>query len=270
MIVLHRGKCGDLIALCAWLKQRHSDQKAHIYIKQHRSFQKQNVDWIAPLLLNQPYIEKVGICQKLSDVEPVNDIPCNLKAARQQALKNHSYTGWWVDQPSWWAFVGAVRNQTDLRDRIPLAYNQPIQSKQPWLQVPASQRLIKEPYIIISVTPRYGCLKDFSCLRKLQSKYKIIFLGHQHNWLTFAPWANYAQCSAIQTAQLIRDCELYAGTQTLHTWLAQALGKDRIVAVSPRFKDTTFRVEKGFKASVNSAQELQGALNWWSLRSFHN
>lgn len=263
MIILHRGKCGDLISLCAWLKEKHSQDKVRIYIKEHRSFKKQNVDWIAPLLLQQPYIEKVDICQKLSDVEPVKDIPCNLDMARKEALENNSYTGWWVDEPSWWQAVGAVRYDTDLRDRFPLAYNEPVISKEPWLEVPACQRLIKEPYIVVSVTPRYGCMYDLTSVLKYAKTHKIIFLGHQHNWQMFFPWAQYAAADAIQTAQLIRDCDLYVGTQTLQTWIAESLGVNRIVSVSPKMKDTTLRVEKGFKAAIHTNQELIQALQKW-------
>ena len=266
MVILHRGKCGDLIALCAWLREHHSNQRAHIYIKEHRSFQKDSVDWIAPLLLQQPYIEKVGICQKLSDVEPVNDIPCDLKKAREEALRNHSYTAWWVDEPKWWAAVGAIRNQTDLRDRVPLAYNELLTDNTPWLQVPQRQRYIKEPYIVVSVTPRYGCMFDLSPVKELAKDYKIIFLGHQHNWKYSGAFTYSAYCKAplaIQHAQLIRDCALYVGTQTLQTWLAQSLGVNRVVSASPKFHDTTLRVEKGFKASVTSKQQLEDALHNW-------
>ena len=268
MVILHRGKCGDLIALCAWLREHHSNQKAHIYIREHRSFQKPSVDWIAPLLLQQPYIQKVGICQKLSDVEPVNDIPCDLKLAREEAWKSHSYTAWWVDEPSWWAEVGAIRNQTDLRDRVPLAYNELLKDNTPWLKVPEHAPYIKEPYIVVSVTPRYGCMFDLSPVKTLAKDYKIIFLGHQHNWANSVACTYSVFCDAklaIQHAQLIRDCSLYVGTQTLQTWLAQSQGVDRIVSTSPKFHDTTLRVEKGFKASISNKQELEKALQKWSL-----
>ena len=255
MVILHRGKCGDLIALCAWLREHHSQQKAHIYIKQHRSFQKPSVDWIAPLLLQQPYIQKVGICQKLSDVEPVNDIPCDLQKAREEALCNKSYTAWWVDESKWWEEVRAIRNQTDLRDRVPLAYNELLTDNSPWLQVPPCECYIEEPYMF-----------DLSPVKALAKDYKIIFLGHQNNWMysNAASYSMYCKAPlAIQHAQLIRDCSLYVGTQTLQTWLAQSLGVDRIVSASPRFHDTTLRVEKGFKASIHSKQELQEALRTW-------
>lgn len=266
MIVLHRGKCGDLIALCAWLRQHHSNQKAHIYIKQNRAFHRDNVEWLSSLLLYQPYIQKVGICQKLSDVEPVNDIPCDLQKARQQARINKSYTAWWVDEPKWWAQVGVQRNKTDLRDRVPFAYNQLLTDRTPWLQVPQRAPYIKQPYIVVSVTPRYGCMSDLSAVKALAKDYRIIFLGNKNNWLNSnaGTYSGYCQApTAIQHAQIIRDCSLYVGTQTLHTWLAEALGVDRIVSVSPRFKDTTLRVEKGFKASISSTSELEEALRNW-------
>lgn len=265
MIVLHRGKCGDLIALCAWLKERHSQEKVHLYIKEHRSFHKDNVQWIAPLLLQQPYIEKVGICQKISDVEPVKDIPCNLQMARKEALENKSYTGWWVDEPSWWQSIGADRSTTDLRDRFPVAYNEPVCSKEPWLEVPSSQRLIKEPYIVVSATPRYGCMNDLTPVMEYAKTHKIIFLGHQQYWRAFLPWSLYgAVKSSVQAAQLVRDCDLFVGTQTLHAWLAQSQGVNRIFSVSPRLKDTTLRVEKGFKEAVQSREQLKEALLRWN------
>ena len=264
--VLHRGKCGDLIALCAWLREHHSNQKAHIYIKEHRSFHKDSVDWIAPLLLEQPYIEKVGICQKLSDVQLVNDVPCDLKLAREEAKRNSSYTAWWVDEAKWWQEVGAVRNETDLRDRVPMAYNELLMDNSPWLKVPDCQPYIKEPYIVVSVTPRYGCMSDLSPVKVLADQYRIIFLGQQHNWLASGA-SSYSQfCNAktaIQHAQLIRDCSLFIGTQTLQTWLAQSQGIDRIVSISPKFRDTILRVEKGFKTSISNKQELQEALYKW-------
>ena len=268
MVILHRGKCGDLIALCAWLKERHFQEKVHLYIKEHRSFQRDSVQWIAPLLLQQPYIEKVGICQKLSDVEPVNDIPCDLQAAREEALQNHSYTGWWVDEPSWWQSVGADRSTTDLRDRFPLAYQEPIKGDQLWLEVPASERFIKEPYIVVSVTPRYGCMYNMLPVMKYAKTHKIIFLGHQHNWKTFLPWSIYGNVrDSIQAAQLVRDCDLFVGTQTLHAWLAESLGVNRIISTAARLKDTTLRVEKGFKAAVETPEQLKEALQKWAMRA---
>lgn len=270
LTVLHRGKCGDLIALCAWLREQHSNQRAHIYIREHRSFHKQDVVWIAPLLLQQPYIEKVGVCQQLSDVEPVNDIPCNLNLAREQAKNNHSYTAWWVDEDKWWQEVGVIRNETDLRDRVPLAYNELLKDNSPWLKVPPCEPYIKEPYVVISVTPRYGCMFDLSSVKVLADKYKIIFLGHQHNWLASGA-SSYSQfcnvSTSIQQAQVIRDCSLFIGTQTLQAWLAQSQGVDRIVSISPKYHDTTLRVEKGFKASINNKEELERALQEWTRAS---
>ena len=111
-------------------------------------------------------------------MEPVNDIPCSLKLAREEVLLNKSYTAWWVDEPKWWESVGAVRNQTDLRDRVPLAYNELLTDNSPWLKVPPCERYIKEPYIVVSVTPRYGCMFDLSAVKDLAKDYKIIFLGH--------------------------------------------------------------------------------------------
>lgn len=267
MIVLHRGKCGDLIALCAWLKERHSDEKVRIYIKQHRSFHKYNVDWFAPLLLAQPYIEKVAICDKLSDVEPVNDIPCDLYKAREQARINKSYTGWWVDQVSWWEQLGISRNQTDLRDRFALAYQEPIKGTEPWLELPPMDIKIERPYIVVSITPRYGCMFDLSEVTKLSDKYDIFFVGDQNNWRYLAPYCKYLKIpNPIVMAHIIKNASLFVGTQTLQAWLAESTGVDRIFSTSSKFHDTTLRVEKGFRASVQTPEQLQKALQQWKAQ----
>ena len=268
MIVLHRGKCGDLIALCAWLKERHSQQRVRIYIKEHRSFHPYNVGWIRPLLLQQPYIQKIEMCDKLSDVEPVLDVPCDLQLARKEALQKHSYTGWWVDEQSWWDQLGIVRNQTDLRDRFALAYQEPIKGDQPWLQLPQAKISMPRPYIVVSVTPRYRCMYDVSAVRELADDYDILFLGDQNNWRYLAPYCKYAKvANSIVMAQVIRDAALFVGTQTLQAWIAQSLGVDRIVSTSTKFHDTTLRVEKGFKAAIQTPQELKGALQKWKRAS---
>lgn len=265
MIIHHRGKCGDLVALCAWLKNCHPDEKARIYVTQHRSFGKPGVDWIRDLLLLQPNVESIGMCTKLSQVEPVEDVLCDLAKARQQVLLHKSYTGWYVDQPLWWSQVGKIRNETDLRYRFPYAYQQDMpQFMMPWLEIPEGERLVKDPYIAVSVTPRYGCMRDYRLLQKLKNDYRLIFAGDFNNWRAFAPWSEYFPVkSSVEAARLLKDADLYVGCQTLQFWLAEGFGTNRILGVSPKFFDSQLRTLKGFRKYVTNQMQLDVALREW-------
>lgn len=102
---------------------------------------------------------------------------------------------------------------------------------------------------------------DLHEVASLAKDYKILFLGDFNNYLQMARWSRFAQVDgAITAAKLIRDCSLFVGTQTLQAWLAESLGVDRIFSTSTKFHDTTLRVEKGFKAAIQTPEQLKEAL----------
>lgn len=270
MIFLHRGKCGDIIALGAFLKQEYdkTGQTAQIYVRQHQAFHKQDVDWLRPLLLTQPYYKKIDVCNTITDVYP--NIPqvdkADLKLAQYTARKYNYYTGWWVDDDYWWSQVGAPHRLTDLRYRFTKAYKKDLpQTMPPWMSLPKHQRHIKEPYILINITPRYRCCVDFHAIEMLMDKYKIIFAGQPHDYMNLASGISqyYPVNSSVELAQLVDDAQLVIGTQSLIIWLAQALGKDRIVSVSNVFLDTHLRVTEGFKGAFTRPDDLRVQLYSW-------
>lgn len=270
MLFLHRGKHGDIIALGAWLKKVYDEtgESSQIYVRQHKPYHKWDVDWIRPLLLTQPYYKKIDVCQKITDVYP--GIPqvetCDLKFAREVAQKYNYYTGWWVDQQKWWDAVGAPHKLTDLRYRFTKAYKKQLpQTMQPWITLPQHQKHIKEPYIVVSVTPRYRCCVDFSALYLLKDKYRIVFIGHKHDYDYFGKsFAEFYQVnSSIEMAQLIHDAQLTVSTQSLVIWLAQAMGVDRILSISNLFIDTHLRVQQGFRGAFSKPSQLALQLYSW-------
>ena len=93
---------------------------------------------------------------------------------------------------------------------------------EPWIVTPDDEPLIRQPYIVISIVPRYGCCRNFEAIRDLSQKYRIIFIGHKHDYDAFGQrYGEYYQVKDIMDAvNLIKHSSLYVGTQTLYTWLA--------------------------------------------------
>lgn len=274
MYVLSRGKCGDIIALCAWARHRYSKtgDKVHIYARQHKPFRKGQLQFIEPLLRMQPYVADVGWISTITDKQP--HIPelnsPDVNQARNLARQYNYYSGWWVDEQSWWKQINRQHKQTDLRYRFPYAYDEEMpQVMEPWLVTPDDDPVMKQPYIVISIVPRYGCCRNFQAIRDLAATHKILFIGHKHDYDAFGQrYGEYYQVKDIMDAvNLIKHSSLYAGTQTLYTWLAQSIGADRILSVSDKFHDTTFRVSKGFKGAFVYPAQLKLMLSSWE--SFH-
>ena len=88
--------------------------------------------------------------------------------------------------------------------------------------------------------------------------YKVYFVGSEGDYNAFGKHLStfYPCPTAVEAAALIKGASLYIGTQTVHTWIAEAAGVDRIVAASTQFKDTTLRVVKGFKGSFYTPASL--------------
>ena len=261
MIVLHRGKCGDLIALCAWLREKHSEEKAQVYIKPHSCFSEQDVKWITPLLSFQPCINKVGIYQTPEELG-LYDIPNSIQKARQAAQKG-IYTGQHVMNASWWEQTKQNRKTVQLRDRFSLWYqNTEIKSQNPWLQLPELPRPVQDPYILINITSRYRCLTDISCIKEFSKQYKIIFAGKQEDYNAYAK--NFSEffpvSSSIDLANLVKHAQLCVAGQSLVFWLAQSLGVNRILCSSACFFDTKMRVHKGKGKIVSTKEQLYSAL----------
>lgn len=72
MIVLSRGKCGDIIAQCCLARKKYEQtgEKLELYCREHKPFRKGQLEFIEPLLKLQPYFDKCGWVQNITDVHP--------------------------------------------------------------------------------------------------------------------------------------------------------------------------------------------------------
>lgn len=119
---------------------------------------------------------------------------------------------------------------------------------------------------MLAAVPRYRCCRNFQALDMLKDNYRIIYIGHPQDYEAFGkPYgAEYLPVKdSIQAAQLIKGSQLFVGTQTLFTWLAEAMGVDRIVSMSPVFQDTHMRCTQGFKGAFLYPAELALMLKSW-------
>lgn len=232
MNILTCGKCSDIIAACAVLSDvyNRTGQRSSIYCAESDFFPQSRFQFVKPLVEMQPYIQKFVLNK---DSQPVS-----VKRNRDQ----------------------------DLRDSIAGDNGvSPSPSYQPWISVPQEQRKIQQPYIVLAATPRYRCCTDFRYLKEYAQGFKIVFIGQKYQYDNLC--RQYAQYYPVKditdAAQLIRHSSLFIGTQTLFTWLAQAMGVDRIIAVSPVNRTLRLKTGKGFRGAFLYPVELTLMLQSW-------
>lgn len=232
MNIVSNGKCSDIIAACAVLSDIYNKtgQRSSICCAQGSLLPESRFEFIKPLIQIQPYIQRIALS---------GDIRTDAKN---------------------------IAGDMDLRDSFAVNNNiQSCLSCSPWISIPQEQRKIQTPYIVLAATPRYRCCTDFSYLRQYAQDFKVVFIGQPYQYDSLCrQYAQYYPVNSIMdAAQLIKHSSLFIGTQTLFTWLAQALGVDRIVAVSPVHRTLRLKTVGGFRGVFLHPAQLMLMLQSW-------
>ncbi len=212
---IHSGNAGDIIYSLPAVRAL---GVRHLYLNVFRSaadplrkLTEETAAALAPLLLAQPYIDRVTVVSSGVSLEQIDPECLNVNVVLdgfrlQRASELHLIA----------AHARATRSQ--------------VQGDRPFLTVPATQRT-EEPYVIVALTPRYRSLTD-EFLRDLMLCFKrIVLVGLPEEWRTVAGMDGeiWRAPDFLQLAERIAGAALFIGNPNLPYAIAEGLKGLRIV-----------------------------------------